>query len=77
MEYQRTIKSKTLARALVTLVPGPLLGMREGLVQVSIIGTSNGACLVDTDKQTGTAKLMLIGMPRHLAQHLMDCLSIS
>jgi len=76
MEYYRSTKSKTLTKSLVTLVPGTLLGLRPEIIQVSIVGTSNGACLVDTEKQTGRSKLMLIGMPRHLAQALMDCLSI-
>lgn len=60
--------------SVVTLVPGNVLGMRPELIQVSILGTKSGACLVDMLRQTGKGKLMLAGMPSHLAQALLDAL---
>ena len=73
MEYVGT-RRKNPTVSLVTLVPGVLLGMRPGIIQVAILGNTNGACLIDTAKKTGKARLMLAGMPSHLAQALMNAL---
>ena len=73
MEYVGT-RRKNPTVSLVTLVPGVLLGMRPEVIQVAILGTTNGACLIDTAKKTGKTRLILAGMPSHLAQALMNAL---
>lgn len=63
-------KSQEDSRTLVTITPGPLLGLPKYVVMISIIGS--GCRLVRLDKANQVANLVLAGMPAKLANALME-----